>query len=327
MALSLTFACGPYDRIEPLRTGEVKPEGIDLDVIAIQRPPDIFDRMIDGHEFDVAEMGSSRHVSMLASGKDWPFVGIPVFPSKSFRHGYAFVNRQSGITAPKDLEGKRVGVRLYGQTANIWIRGFLKDDYGVDLDAVHWVRGGLARADGPEDNSMRGMAGAVEIEYIGTDRTLDAMLCAGEIDAYIGAEKPPSFGKHPDIARLFPDVRAVEQDFYARTHIHPIMHLVVIREDLYREQPWIAASLYRAFDDAKNAALQAMRFSGAQRYMLPWLYADLDEVDALFGGDPWPYGIGPNRQSLEALIRHMVDQRFIAKSIAVEDMFVPVGTS
>ena len=321
--LRLTLACGPYDRMAALASGAVKPDGIDLDCVAIGSPPELFRRMADGNEFDVAEMGASQHIRMVERG-GWQFVALPVFPSKAFRHGFIFVNTKAGIAAPGDLEGKRVGVPIYGQAAAIWIRGILQHEYGVDIETLQWFRGGLARPAGPEDGSVRGMVREVPIAYIGADTTLDDMLVAGEIDAVIGAQRPPSMGRHADIARLFADVRGEERAYFARTGIHPIMHLIVIREDLYRDNPWIGESLYRAFVEAKDHAFDRIRSSGGKRYMLPWLLPALDEIDALFGGDPWPYGVEPNRKTLAAMIRYMQDQYFIGGPVPVDDLFVNV---
>ena len=321
--LSLTLACGPYDRTEALRAGEVRPEGIDLTYLAIQSPPEIFARMIKTASFDAAEMSSAHYITMRTRG-DFPFIAIPVFPSRLFRHGFIFVNRRSGIAVPGDLEGKRVGVQEYRQTAAVWIRGILREEYGVALDTIRWCEGGVNAPRRPdEEMDLRPLA-PVAIERIPEQATLSDMLAAGEIDALIGARRPACLGVHPDVGRLFADYREVERDFYRRTGIYPIMHTVVLREEIHRDHPWVAESLYKAFDAAKDRALRDMRFSGAQRYMLPWLFDDIDEIDELFGGDPWPYGIAANRVTLEALVRHLADQHFIAAPIALEELFAPM---
>lgn len=320
--LQLTLACGPYDRMEGLWNGTVKPKGIDLKYETVM-PPEVFDRMIDKQEFEIAEMGTSRHIARCLSGR-WPFIGLPVFPSKMFRHGFIFINRKSGITKPADLAGKRIGVPLYGMTAAIWIRGQLTDHYGADLSNVRWFRGGLYTSEGPDDNSTRGVKLPVAIEYIGPDRTLDEMLAKGELDAVIGAEKTPSYGKHPDVARLFPDVRGEERDYWLKTGIHPVMHMVVIRKDVYDKNPWVASSMFDAFERAKRQAMNMMRMSHAQRVMLPWLYEDLDDIDELFAGDPWSYGVESNRKTLDALIRYMTEQGLLLNPVKVDQLFAPV---
>ena len=322
--LKLTFACGGYDRMEALRNGAVKPEGIDLDFLEIQAPREIFDRMVGKREFDVSELSSSEFIAMTAAG-ECPFVALPVFPSKCFRHGFICINRNSGIRAPKDLERKRVGTPLYTQTAAIWIRGHLQHDFGVDLSTIRWVQGAVEKGGSHGEPHARPLLRPVEIEINRSGKSLSDMLADGDIDAVLGSRLPESLRTHPDVVRLLPDYRTVERDFYLRTKIHPIMHLVVIRRDVYERDPWIARSLYIAFDAAKNWALHEMRFSGAQRYMLPWLFADIDEIDEVFGGDPWPYGIEPNRPTLEALVQYMAEQHLIAQPLPVDGLFVPVS--
>ena len=322
-ALRLSFACGNYDRMEALRNGAVEIDGIDLDYIEIKAPREIFDRMVQNHEFDVSEMSSAEFVSMTAKG-DNPFVGLPVFPSKCFRHGFICINRNAGIATPKDLEGRRIGTPLYTQSAMIYIRGDLQHEYDVDLNTIHWVQGAVEKSGSHGHPEPPELLEPVDIEINTSEFSLSEMLAAGEIDAICGSRLPTNLGVHPDVVRLFPDYRAVERDYYRRTRIHPIMHLVAIRRDVYDANPQIAGSLWKAFEAAKMWALEEMRFSGAQRYMLPWLYPDLDEVDELFDGDPWPYGVEANRSTLEAYIKYMVDQNFIAEPMPIESLFLPV---
>lgn len=322
--LKLTLACGPYDRTEALERGTVRPEGIDLKVVTIQSPRTLFDRFIYDGEFDVAEYGISGLIEDVAAGND-AFVGLPVFPSKAFRHGFIFVNRRSGIETPKDLEGKSIGTPLWVQTAAIWIRGHLEHDYGVDLASVRWVQGAVEHAGSHGNPPLPAPLIPIDIVKAPPDRSLNDMLAAGEIDALIGSRAPDAIHHDPAaVGRLFPDYRAVERAYYRKTGIHPIMHCVAIRRSVYEANPWIARSLYDAFCAAKDRALELMRFSGAQRYMLPWLFADLDEIDALFGGDPWPYGLDANRPTLTALTSYMAEQGMIAREVSIEDLFVPV---
>lgn len=321
--LALTFACGSYDRTEALRTGEVASEGIDLNYLSIEAPREIFDRMVGGLEFDVSELSCSEFISMRAAGK-CPFVALPVFPSRMFRHGFIYINKNSGIRAPKDLEGKRVGVPLYTQTAAIWIRGHLMHQYGVNLESLRWVQGAVEKTGTHGKPHALAPLKPVHIEQNTSGHSLGELLVKGEIDALIGSRQPDELGRNPNIARLFPNYRCVERDFYIHTKIFPIMHLVAIRRDLYEKNRWIANSLYKAFVDAKNFALARMRFSGSQCYMLPWQRADVDEIDEVFGGDPWPYGLEPNRPTLAALVQYMAEQNFIAQPMPIEDLFVPL---
>lgn len=321
--LPLTVACGPYDRTEALRNGAVQVEGIDLRYIAIQSPPEIFARMIHKRSFDASEMSLSHYLIQRTKG-DFPFIALPIFPSRVFRHGFIFINTNAQIRSPKDLEGKRVGVPEYRQTAAIWIRGILQNEYGVALDRIRWFEGGVNTPRDPDAVMDLRPEAKVTIEYIPQGRTLNDMLAAGEIDALIGARQPFSLGRHPQVARLFPNYREVEREYVQRTGIFPIMHTLVLQESLYREHPWVAESLYKAFEAAKSWALAQMRFSGAMRYMLPWLYADLQEIDELFQGDPWPYGLEPNRATLETLVRYLVDQGFLREPVRIEEMFAPI---
>lgn len=320
--LTLVFGCGRYDRTEPLRTGDVAVEGINLKYVPIDAPRELFDRVGRG-EFDLSELSASEFISMAGRG-DSAFVALPVFPSRVFRHSFIFINKRAGIRSPKDLDGKRIGVPLYTQTAAIWIRGHLAHEYGVNLESIRWVQGAVEKSGSHGSPQVPPLLKPVKIEANESGSSLGDLLARGEIDALIGSRRPETLGRHPDVARLFPDYREVEREFYQRTRIFPIMHLVVIRRAVHEQNPWIATNLYRAFVEAKDFALARMRFSGSQAYMLPWQFADVEEIDEVFGGDPWPYGIEPNRPTLEALIRYMVEQHFIARLIAAEQLFLPV---
>ena len=322
--LRLTLACGPYDRMEALRTREVQPEGIDLDMIAIKGPREIFDRVMAGEDFDIAEMSTSEHIANTVIGKS-PHVALPVFPSRVFRHGFIVINRKKGITSPGDLAGKRIGVQLYTMTAAVWIRGMLEDDHGVDLSGVTWVQGAVATAGSHGNPKPPPLLRPIKLEINTSNRSLDQLLCDGDIDAYLGAQLPPSLGTHPDLVRLFPDVRATEREYYQRTGHHPIMHLLVIRRPVYEKNPWIAGSLYRAFVAAKSEAWKAMGFTGASKVMLPWLNDDVEEVTRVFGGEPFAYGLEPNRKTLETLIGYLHRHHMIARKPALSELFVDVG--
>ncbi|MGE3248200.1 MAG: ABC transporter substrate-binding protein [Beijerinckiaceae bacterium] len=322
--LKLTFACGAYDRIEPLRLGKVKPEGIDLTVDTELGPRELFDRLMQSGDFDLAEMSSSEHIAMTCTGAN-PFVAIPVFPSKVFRHGFIVYNKNSGIREPKDLAGKRIGVPLHTMTAAVWCRGVLVDDHGVDLSGVHWVQGAVNEAGSHGNPSPPPLLKPIDLVQNTSGKSLNDLLVAGEIDAILGAVLPESLGKDPNIVRLWPNFREVEKDFYRRTKIHPIMHLVVIRKPVYKANPWIAKSLFKAFNQSKDMAWQALRYNGAQKVMLPWLYDDIDEVDGVFdNGDPWPYGIEANRNTLETQLRIMHRDYMIDRIPSLDELFVKV---
>jgi 4,5-dihydroxyphthalate decarboxylase len=323
--LPLTFACGPYDRMEALNYGLIPVEGIDLNFIEIQAPREIFDRMVGAQEFDVSEMSLAEYVTMTAKGIS-PFIALPVFPSKAFRHAFICINREAGIKEPKDLAGKRIGTPLYTQTAAIWIRGDLENIYGVDLSDVQWIQGAVEKAgthgDPPAPSQL---LKPVDITPNTSDKSLSQMLAEGDIDAIMGSRMPDSVRTDPDrVAHLFPDFREEEKRYYQEHRIHPIMHTIVIRNDVYEANKWIAQSLYKAFLAAKDWAVEQMYFSGAQKYMLPWLFDDLREIDQVFGGDPWPYGIDENRPTLYAFVKYMHQQNFIPEEIPVDDLFAPI---
>ena len=314
----LTFACGFYDRIEALRTRDVTLNDVDLEFVAIDSPREIFDRMGGKQEFDVSEYSSSEYISRYARG-NCPFVALPVFPARVFRHSYIFVNRKAEIRSPKDIEGKRVGVALYTMTAAVWIRGHLAHEYGVDLSTIRWVEGAINHPGRHGEPSAPPLLQRPPIEQDPRGRPLSELLAAHEIDVLIGTQHPKP---HDDIVPLFANARAVEREFYLRTRIFPIMHLVVIRRHVYDRNPFVAESLYRGFVDAKKLALARMH--KGHPLMLPWVRDDIHEIDDVFGGDPYVYGIEPNRPTLEALVRHLAEQHFIPRPIPIEELFAPV---
>ena len=321
--LPITFACGPYDRMEALNLGLIQPEGIDLRYIAIQSSPEIFARMIKTRSFDVAEMSMAHYFISRLRG-DFPYVAIPVFPSRVFRHGYIFVNKNAGISTAKDLEGKRVGVQEYRQTAGVWVRGILQHEFGVDLGTIKWIEGGVNEPRAPDDDMDLRPIRALDLEIIPGDRTLNDMLEAGEIDAYYGARRLDALENGKNVIRLFPNYRELEKAYYRKTGFHPIMHTVVIREELFDEHPWIAESLFKACEASKAWAVKQMKYSGAQRLMLPWLFDEIAEMEELMGNNAWAYGLEPNRPILEAFMHYLVDQHFLEAASPIDDLFAPI---
>lgn len=321
--LPLSFSSGLYDRVLALYTGEVTAEGIDLTFVINDRPRQIFHAMTNEARFDASEMSCTEFFTRAAAG-DCPLVAIPVFPSRVFRHSSVVVNRKAGIKTPKDLEGKRVGTPVYTSTAAVYVRGFLAEDYGVDLSAIHWVQGEMERPGSNTNPSAQPLLAPVDIETNETEKPLRQLLEEHAIDATMGSVVPTSLHRHPDLMRLFPDFPAVEKDYYERTGIFPAMHVIVLRRELYEAHPFIAESLYAAFTEARDRALALMHHEGTLRYMLPWMWKEVEEIREVFGDDPWPYGIAPNRPTLEAFVRFLVDQAMIAAPLPVEDFFVPV---
>jgi len=321
-ALTMKFACGLYDRMLPLYTGEVRPEGVNLEYVISESPRALFDHMSGPDAYDMAEMSASEFVARFAAGK-CPFVALPVFPSRLFRHSFITVNRKAGIKTPKDLEGKQIGTAIYTQTASVWVRGMLAHDYGVDLSTIHWVQGDLDKPGLHTDVELMPLLKPVDIKFNESNKSLAQLLEDGALDGLVTPRLPESFGVNPNIQRLFPEFRAVELDYFRRTKIFPIMHLVVIRRDIYEAHPFVAESLYRAFNAAKDKAVARMRSrSGTLPFMLPWMKADVEELVREFGDDPWPYGIESNRSTLEAFIAYLVEQDMIANTLPIEDLFV-----
>lgn len=317
--LFLTVACGDYDRTKALQDGTVQPEGIRLNYLPLQAE-EIFWRMGGHQEFDASEMSLSNQITMVSRGNA-PFVAIPVFPSRFFRHSCVFINTESGIKGPQDLKGKKVGAPEYSITAAVWIRGMLQDDYGVKARDMEWLVGGQEETGRKERVTLK-LPPEIKVSPIAPDKTLNGMLESGEIHALISARAPSSFLQgSPKVRRLFPNYKEVEMDYYKRTKIFPIMHVLVIRRGLYEQHPWVARSLYKAFCEAKERAIKAMHVSNTLACTLPWLFAEIDQLKQIFGPDWWPYGIEPNRQLLETLIRYMGEQGLTDKAVKVEEIF------
>lgn len=318
--IAITLACGPYDRTEALRNGAVTVEGVKLTYITLP-PEEIFWRMVRYREFHASEMSMCNHIMLTARG-DCPFVAIPVFPSRMFRHSSIFVNARSGIHDPRDLIGKRVGTPEYHMTAGLWIRGILKDEYGVRPEDMHWVFAGL-ESPGRRDRLEFKMPPGVSWE-VRSDRTLNDMLVRGEIDALFTARAPSAFVQgSPEVRRLFPDPFSVEVEYYKRTGLFPIMHTVVIRKDVHEAYPWLARSLMKAFEKAKALALQGLWDTATLKCTIPWLIPVLEQHRAVFGNDWWPYGVEANRRTLETMIRYAYEQRLIDRTVEVDALFAP----
>jgi 4,5-dihydroxyphthalate decarboxylase len=319
--LTLTLACGDYDRTLPLRTGAVRPDGVELKVLALE-PEEMFYRMARRRDFDVAEFSLATYTVLRGRGE--PLVAIPVFPSFAFRHSAIFVRGDAGIREPRDLVGKRVGVPKYHMTAAVWVRGILEDEYGVSPSDLHWFEGGEGVAVKEVDVAL---PPGLRHQVVPGDRTLGHLLAAGELDAFIGARRPAgaaSAGNAKEAApmrRLFPDFRRVERAYFEKTGIFPIMHTVVLKEELVREHPWLPRSLYEAFAEAKRLAYRRLADTAVLPYVLPWLVAEVEETRALMGDDPFPYGVSRNRKTVETLAGYSFRQGLAPRRLAVEELF------
>lgn len=317
--LPLTLACGDYDRTRALREGTVRPDGIELTYLSLPVEETFF-RMLRHREFDVAEMSLSTYAATLGRGNP-SLVALPVFTSRTFRHGGIFVNSSAGIEQPSDLRGKRIGNAEFQLTANVWIRGILADEHDVPIDSMTYLTGGQERPGriekGPIDTGL-------DVTPIPEDRTLADMLHTGEIDAFYGPRIPSSFHRGDGrVRRLFADPVAVEKDYFARTRIFPIMHIVVIRRELYEAHRWIAQSLVKAFTQAKDLAYEALLDSSALRFMSPWLIQHAECDRALLGDDFWSYGLNANRRVLERFLTYHCAQGLSPRPLTPDELFAP----
>ena len=322
--LPVTFGGLLYDRVVSLATGEVRPNGIDLTFVELDHPRDVFDRMVATHDFDCSELSASEYITMYAAGKK-DFIAIPVFPSRAFRHSFIAVNSDK-IKEPKDLNGKRIGVQHYTMTAAVWQRGLLQDDLGIDLSSIEWVEGKMEGPGSHGKPSSLPVRGHVNIvQNTNTSKSLSDLLRDGEVDATIGADPPTCLGTASNVRRLFVAYKSVEKDYFKRTGIFPIMHLVAIRRELYEKHPFIATALFEAFQDSKELARKRMANTSALRYMLPWLPEALDDIRETFPNNaPFVYGLDQNRKTLETLVGYLKEQNMIEKTVTVDELFAPV---
>ncbi len=319
--LRLALACWDYDRTRALADGSVRPEGIDLNYLALPVEETFF-RMLRQREFDVAEMSLSSYALTLARD-DPPFVAIPVFPSRYFRHSCIFVSTRSAIREPKDLAGRRIGTPEYQMTAAVWIRGILADEYGVAHTAAEYWTGGEEHP-GRDEKIALDLSPEVRLRRIGPGETLAAMLVDGEIDALYTARAPSTFVTRPGaVRRLFEDYAAVERDYYRRTRIFPIMHTVVIRREVYEANRWIAQTLTKAFVEAQRRAYRELEETAALKTMLPWLTSHVEETRREMGADWWAYGLAPNRHVLETFLRYHHEQGLSRRRLTPEALFAP----
>jgi 4,5-dihydroxyphthalate decarboxylase len=317
--IRLTLACWDYDRTRALQDGRVEVEGVDLTYLPL-RVEETFWRMLRYGEFDVAEMSTGSF--LMSRDKGAPrLIGIPVFPSKTFRHSCIYINIDSGIKKPADIAGKRVGVPEYQITMATWARGILQHEYGVVPEKMKWFTGGEEHP-GRQDKVQHKLPPNIDIQPIPADKTLSGMLERGEIDAMISAHMPSPFvRRHPKVQRLIPNFREVEQDYFKRTKIFPIMHTIVIREEVYEKYPWIAQSLFKAFEESKRICQEAMYEFSALKYMLAWSIDEMEKEREVLGPDPWAYGLEANRHILETLVQYTHEQGLISKRLEVDSLF------
>lgn len=319
--LNLTFGCWNYDRTRSLMDGSVVPDGIDLNYLNMPVEETFF-RMLRHREFDVAEMSlSSYAVSMFNPQR--PFVAIPVFPSRFFRHSCIYVNAGSGIREAKDLIGKRVGNPEYQMTAPVWIRGILSDHYGVPVDSVTYFTGGEEEP-GRSEKIRLDLPPNIRVQPIGPGQTLARMLLEGEIDALYTARMPSSFlNGGGRVRRLFEDYEQVERNYFRETGLFPIMHTVAMRRDVYESNRWIAQSLMKALRESQRRAYEDLYQTAALKVMLPWLTAHVEQVRSEMGEDFWPYGFEKNEANLRTFLRYHFEQGLSKRLLEPGELFAP----
>ncbi|APX90826.1 4,5-dihydroxyphthalate decarboxylase [Brevirhabdus pacifica] len=319
MRKTINFGCWDYDRMAPIMDGRVRPQGIDLNFLNMPVEETFF-RMLRNQEFEASELSLSSYVVSLHK-PERPFVAIPVFPSRFFRHSSIYVNADSGIDRPEDLVGKRVGCPEYQMTAPVWIRGILSDDFGVNVDSVTYYTGGEEEPNRSEKLKLD-LPDNIKVVPIGPDKTLSQMLHDGEIDALYTARKPSTYsGPNGKVRRLFENFPEVEKAYFARTGIFPIMHTVGIRRADYEADPWICQSLLKAFSEAKDITMQSLSETAALKAMLPWAAAHFEEAQATLGPDYWPYGFDRNRETIATFLRYSHEQGLSPRILEPEEIF------
>lgn len=319
--LKLSFAIGDYDRNRAIIDGRVPIDGVDPVIMKLS-PEEIFFRAMRHESFDVCELSLSSFSLRVARG-DSPYVGVPVFLSRAFRHASIIVRKDSGIRVPADLAGKRVGTPEWQLTANVWTRAFLQDDFGVRPQDIHWLRGGLEEP-GRVEKLKTDLPAGVTMEDIPADRTLDRMLDSGEIDAYIGPRAPRCFtATNPRLRWLFEDPTEAALDYYRRTKIFPIMHLLGVRRTLADAHPWLPVALQKAFNESKALALEALADTSATKVTLPFVEEQLRLAQSQMGTDFWTYGAHENRHVLDHFLRHHHAQGISSRLVDAEELFHP----
>jgi 4,5-dihydroxyphthalate decarboxylase len=318
--LSLSVAIGDYDRNRALIDGTVKIDGVDP-VFMKLTPEEIFFRAFRNQDFDICELSLSSFTVKTATGT-CPYVGVPAFVSRCFRHTSIYA-RTDRIKRPEDLRGKKVGVPEYQLTANVWARAFLQDDYGVKPSDIHWIRGGIDDAGRPEKISIK-LPADIRLDNAPDGVTISDLLIKGEIDGFMAPRTPSRAAlDHPHIGWLFKDPASVAKDYFKRTGIFPIMHLIGVRRTLAEKYPYLPVAVLKGFEKSKAAALEELADSSTAKATLPFLEEQLVMARATMGQDFWPYGLGANRKTLDAFLRHHHAQGLSPRLVAAEELFHP----
>ena len=314
----ITLAGGAYDRTVALVDGRVRPRGVELTYLPMPIE-EVFWRAFRHHEFDAAELSLGYYLTLRSYGDD-NYVAIPVFPSRFFRHGCVYVAANSEITSFSSLAGATVGLPEYTMTACVWLRGLLYDEHGIAAEEMHWRYGGI-EAPGRRDRADIAPPSGVDLQPIGAGETLNQLLCDGKLDAVMCPRLPSGYfsGK---IRRLLPNYQAAEREYFDRTGIFPVMHVVALRRDTYERAPWIAASLFDAYQEAKTLAYDWLADINALPVSLPWFVPEWERTRVVFGADPWIDGLEPNRHALEVFVTYLRRQH-MADGIDLDNVFAP----
>ena len=319
--LQLSIAIGDYDRMRPLVDGAVQIDAVDPQFMLLE-PEEIFFRAFRRAEFDICELSLSSYCVQVAAGGS-AYVAVPIFPSRAFRHASIYVRDDRGVASPADLKGKRVGLPEYQLTANVWVRLFLKDDYGVAASDISWVRGGYEDSRRVEKIPLR-LPADVRLEDAPEGETISNMLAAGELDAIIGPRAPSCFrDRHPNVRRLFDDPEAASVAWFKQTRIFPIMHVLGVRRSLADAHPWLPFAVFKAFERSKAIALARLEDASAAKATLPFIEEQLRSARALMGDDFWSYGLAPNRHVLERFLRQHEEEGLSARRVRPEELFHP----
>ncbi len=318
--LQLSVAMGDYDRTRALFDGRVQIDGVDP-VCMLLSPEEMFFRSMRSVDFDITELSFSSYLVRHSRG-DCPYIAVPAFLSRAFRHTSIYV-RKDRVKRPEDLKGRRVGVPEYQLTANVWARALLQDDFGVSPSDIRWVRGGIDTPGRPEKVKLQ-LPPDVHVESAPEGSTITELLDRGDIDGFI-APRPPGRQAlaNPQVGWLFDDPTAAAKDYYRRTGIFPIMHVAAIRKSLVEQHPWLPMAVLKAFSQAKAAALDLLGDTSATKVTLPFVEEQLKSARETLGEDFWSYGVAPARRTLEAFVRHHHAQGLSSRLVAVEDLFHP----
>jgi 4,5-dihydroxyphthalate decarboxylase len=320
MSVKLTIATTDYDHFRDFRLGLVRAEGIDPTWLTLTHH-EIFSRFTFNREWDVSELSFAKFSAQVTRA-DRDIIGLPVFASRLFRFASFYVNKKAGIRTAADLKGKRIGVPEWAHTAALWMRGWLMHEGGVPLSEIEWVQAGTNEAGRIEKVELtlpKGVTLRSEPE-----KTLSDMIASGELDCVIIARPPDCFRRgHPDVVRLFPDFEDIERRYYQETRVYPIMHVIALRKALLTDNPWIARNLLNAFEESKRRSLERLLDPAVSRYPVPWLANYGRRTTETFGGDPFPYGIEPNRPTLELFLRYCHEQGIAHRLAAPEEIFPP----